>query len=121
MNTPKPCKLIIAGGRDFFDYNVFEKHVSLLTSNIEVDEIVNGGAKGADELGRWYAKKNNIPLKIFYAKWIALGKKAGPIRNEEMAQYATHAIIFWDGNSRGSKSMIDMCKKYNIAYRVVRI
>jgi hypothetical protein len=36
-----------------------------------------------------------------------------------MAKYATHAAIFWDGSSRGTASMIKLCKTYNLKYRVV--
>jgi hypothetical protein len=51
--------------------------------------------------------------------WDLFGKKAGYMRNEEMAKVADAAIIFWDGKSKGSKHMIDISKKYNLKLRIV--
>ena len=83
-------------------------------------EIVSGCSKGADKLGERYAQNKNISIKHFPAKWNLYGKKAGFLRNEEMAKYATHAIIFWDQQSKGSKLMIDLCETYNLIYKVVK-
>ncbi len=62
-------------------------------------------AKGADELGRAWALSLGIPLKKFYADWDKYGKRAGPIRNKQMAEYADAAIILWDGKSKGSMNL----------------
>lgn len=106
-------KLIIAGGRDFTDVNriiralkkVIIKHGK---NNIEV---VSGGARGADKAGEVAARKLGLKVKQFPAKWEKYGKSAGYRRNEEMADYATHVVAFWDGKSRGTKHMIDIAKK----------
>ena len=71
--------------------------------------IISGGAKGADWLGEQFAKNHNIPLFVFKANWDKYGKMAGPIRNREMAKYATHLIVFIANDSKGSKDM------YNVA------
>lgn len=69
-------------------------------------------------LGENYAKERGYGIKRFPADW-SLGKKAGPIRNAQMADYATHCICFWDNKSRGTKSMIDLAKRKNLNLRVV--
>lgn len=114
-------KLIVAGGRDFNDYNVLTTELNDLLSNLEESsiEIVCGMARGADSLGERYAKENHIPIKYFPANWNAHGKSAGYIRNEEMARYSTHLIAFWDGKSKGTKHMIDLARKYNLIVEVV--
>jgi len=81
-------------------------------------EIVSGGAKGADQLGEQYAKENNYNLRIFPADWDKYGKKAGYIRNEEMAKYADACVCFWDGKSKGTKMMIELAKKYKLKTRL---
>ena len=117
-------KLIIAGGRDFNDYQLLQ----LETQRFLVEQgfnpsqliIVSGNAKGADSLGEEFAEKYNFPIATYPADWNKNGKAAGPIRNEEMANFATHAIIFWDSISRGSKNMIETARKYNLIYKIVK-
>lgn len=102
-------KTIIAGGRDYRlsddDYAFLESEVANIT------EVVCGGAHGADEYGRQWARINGIPVKMFPADWKSHGRAAGPIRNRQMAEYADRLIAFWDGKSRGTKSMIDEATK----------
>lgn len=81
-------------------------------------EIVSGGAKGADRLGEKYAKENNYKVKKFIPDW-EKGKSAGMVRNIEMLKYSSHALVFWDGVSKGSKQAIDNAKKYNVKLRVI--
>jgi hypothetical protein len=50
-----------------------------------------------------------------------LGKSAGYIRNDEMAQYADMLIAFWDGTSKGTKHMIDLANKRGIKVVVIDI
>lgn len=69
--------------------------------------------RGADRIGEQYAKENGLKKTIFKAEWGKYGRAAGPIRNEEMAKIADCVICFWDGKSAGTKSMINLAKKYN--------
>ena len=62
-----------------------------LINTIDPVEIISGHAPGADTLGEKFAKAYGYPLKIFLAEWNKYGKAAGPIRNEEMAKYASEA------------------------------
>jgi len=76
-----------------------------------ITEVVCGEAKGVDLLGKILAAKANIPIKSFPADWEKYGKRAGYIRNEEMANYAEALIAVWDGKSSGTKMMIDIARK----------
>jgi len=112
-------KVIIAGGRDFSNYDLLlEKCDYYLAEKTNV-EVVSGGAKGSDKLGERYAKERNLPLKIFLADWTSLGKRAGFVRNVEMAEYADALIAFWDGNSKGTKHMIDTAKEKGLPVKVI--
>ena len=74
-------------------------------------EIVSGGAKGVDTDAREYAEKNNIPLKEFLPDYRRYGRGAPLKRNIEIIEYADKVIAFWDGKSKGTKFVIDNCKK----------
>jgi hypothetical protein len=103
-------KVIIAGGRDFIDFQQLETVCNHHLSELKDVEIVSGMANGADKLGERYAKKYNLPVKRFPAKWKTNGKSAGHIRNKEMADYSNMLIAFWDKQSAGTGNMIELAK-----------
>lgn len=112
-------KIIVAGSREFNNYELVCEILNKAKWTCN-DEIISGTANGADSLGERYAIENGISLKRFPADWNRYGKKAGYIRNKEMADYCTGAIIFWNGISRGSKNMIDIMKKSGKPYKVIK-
>lgn len=119
-------RIIVAGSRTFSNYSMLEKkcnqvikemskefvnEVGTLEEYLNNIVIVSGRARGADVLGEKYATQYNFEVSTFPAKWDTLGKKAGMIRNEEMAEYASQGqlgvlVAFWDGMSKGTSQMI---------------
>ncbi len=113
-------RLIVAGGRNFSDYSLLKEKLNYFLKNVETEiEIVSGTANGADELGERYANENGYALKRFPADWSTHKKKAGYIRNRQMAEYGTHCVCFWDGKSSGTKIMIELCKEKELPHRIV--
>lgn len=104
-------KVIIAGLRTFQDYEVMKKTIE--ESCFKITEVVCGCALGADSLGEHWAIKNKIPVSRFPAEWNKYGRKAGPIRNQEMAEYGDALIAIWDGESRGTGDMVRRMKNVN--------
>jgi hypothetical protein len=98
-------KVIIAGSRSIEDYKLVVD--SIKSSGYTITEVVSGCAVGPDRLGERWALANNIPIKEMPADFGKYGKSAGPRRNKEMAEYADAAIIIWDGESRGTRNMIE--------------
>ena len=113
-------KVIIAGGRDFIDYNTLKKYCDYILSNKTDIEIVCGMARGADLLGKRYAEEKKYKIAEFPADWDNFGKSAGYKRNVEMALYSDAAIIFWNGESKGTKHMIDISKKHDLQLKIYR-
>jgi hypothetical protein len=113
-------KIIVAGSRDFNDYLLVKYTILPFTSKLEDVEIVSGGAKGADRLGEILANDNKYKLKIFPADWDKYGKSAGYKRNKQMAEYADALVAFWDGESKGTKMMIELAKQMNLKVKVVK-
>lgn len=105
-------KTIIAGSRGITDYKLICEAIT--KSGFTITEIVSGAARGVDRLGEEYGRKRNIRIKLFPAKWDVYGKSAGYRRNEDMAAYAETLIAIWDGESKGTKHMIDMAKKQGL-------
>lgn len=116
-------KIIIAGGRDFKNYNLLERKMNAILArrlkNLETITIVSGGARGADYFGERYAGDYNFLIEHFKANWDAYGKSAGYRRNTTMAAHSDALVAFWDGQSKGTKHMIDIMRKLNKPVRVI--
>jgi YspA, cpYpsA-related SLOG family len=113
-------KVIIAGSRNFNNYELLKEKCDKILSEQKDVEIVCGMAKGADLLGKQYQEEKGYQLKEFPAEWDKFGKSAGYIRNEEMAKYSDSLIAFWDGKSKGTKHMIDLAEKYKLKIRIIK-
>ena len=114
-------RVIIAGGRDFNDYQLLEQKMDTFLSNIsEGITIVCGLARGADTLGERYAKERGYPINYYPANWSTYGKTAGYLRNEQMALNADALVAFWDGHSKGTQHMIHLAQTHNLKTRIVR-
>ena len=68
--------------------------------------FVSGGCRGADSLGERYAAENGFETEIYPAVWGKYGRAAGPKRNKKIAEISDYIICFWDGKSRGTKSLL---------------
>lgn len=78
-----------------------------------VTEIVSGGARGIDTCAREYAEKNRIKLTEFLPQYEKYGRSAPLKRNLQIIDYADLVLAFWYGNSKGTKYVIEQCKKQN--------
>ena len=101
---------------------MLKRTMDKLLINKQDDEIavVCGEARGADTLGRRYAEENGYQVLSFPANWDKYGKRAGYIRNAEMAENADALVVFWDGKSRGTKNMIELASNKGIPIRIRR-
>jgi len=111
-------KIIIAGGRDFNDYQKLKDACDYYLKNQSNVEIVSGTANGADKLGEKYAEERGYPVKKFPADWNLHKKAAGYLRNAEMAEYSDALIAFWNG-SKGTGHMIDLANKHGLKVRII--
>lgn len=110
-------RVIVAGSRSFNDYKLLES--ILLKFDLNELVIVCGECRGADKLGRQFAEEHGLPILSFPANWDKYKKRAGYLRNIEMAENADRLLAFWDGVSPGTKHMIDIAAKKNIKTKVV--
>ena len=79
-----------------------------------VTEIVSGGAKGIDTCARNYALAHELELTEFLPEYEKYGRGAPLRRNITIIESSDLVLAFWDGKSRGTKYVIDNCKKRNI-------
>ena len=87
-------RVIIAGGRDFDDYEYMSTKLNELfkdpnTFNNKTIKVISGMAR------------KSAPF-------------AGFLRNNDMLSIATHLIAFWDRKSNGTKHMIEIAQMKGI-------
>lgn len=128
--------ILIAGGRDFQNYDLLKIKCDEILKNITQDiTIISGHANGADKLGEDYADEKGYKKDLYPAKWSDLeavpckikynsyGKPysslAGFNRNRDMIEVADIVICFWDGKSRGTKDIINLTKKKNKRLEII--
>ena len=112
-------KVIIAGSRDLTDYTLVERAIQ--ASGFSITEVVSGGCRGVDLLGEEWAKQHHVPVKRFLADWGRLGKSAGPLRNQQMAEYADALIALKLPISKGTQDMITRAKQQKLKVYVVAV
>ena len=112
-------RVIIAGGRDFENYEYMCEKLNDLfynSTNFEKRDIkiISGMAKGADTFAIRYADEHNLTKILFPANWKLYPRATSFLRNEDMLSIATHLIAFWDGKSSGTKHTIDIAQEKGI-------
>lgn len=85
----------------------------------DIDELVSGGAKGIDTCAREYADTHNIPITEYLPEYNRYGRAAPIKRNLTIINSVDMVIAFYDGKSRGTKFVIEQCKKHNKPYKVI--
>lgn len=122
----KGMAIIIAGSREFNDYELLKRVCDMYTNDRNDVTIISGGARGADKLGEDYSIERNFKLLRIEAEWNEYGRSAGYRRNCDMAITANNyidrmCVAFSIDNSRGTNHMINICKRYHIPCLKVEI
>lgn len=103
-------RVIIAGGRAFFDRLAIAEAID--ASGFTITELVCGGARGADLTAALIIHARDLPIRLFPADWDTFGKAAGAIRNRQMAQYADALIAMPGGD--GTADMILQASRHKL-------
>jgi len=117
-------KIIIVGSRTITDYSILisalqEAMVSLreTAGNLSSPasnsfEIVSGGARGVDTLAKKYATECGYKFTEMKPQYKNNNDRGAPLRrNIDIANYGDILIAIWDGNSKGTKHIIEYMQK----------
>ena len=106
-------KLAIIGSRTIKIIDI-EKYIPE-----NVCEIVSGGAVGVDTCAAEYARGHGIKLVEFLPQYEIYGRGAPIKRNKEIVDHADKILVFWDGKSKGTLSVIKYAEKVGKACEIV--
>lgn len=99
-------RVLICGGRHFNLVNEVHSTLSSIQRKYHIEEICEGGATGADDLGKLWALSQNIPVRTFDANWMLYGNQAGSIRNSKMLrEFKPNFAVAFPGGA-GTADMI---------------
>jgi len=111
-------RVIIAGSRTIRHYaRVCD---AVRQSGFAISRVISGLAPGVDSLAVRYAKEHGLSCDGFPAQWSRWGRTAGYRRNVEMAQHADALIAIWDGQSPGTRHMIEVAKARSLRIFVLK-
>ena len=107
-------RVIIAGGSTFDSLDYMNKCLNYMKEDIEV--VISGRGWGADKLAETFACQHGIDLELFPANWGRYGEDAGYVRWSKVfsSQGVDKAILFWDGQSDGTKTLKILSEEYDI-------
>ena len=116
-------RLLVCGSRTITDKNwiysqiesYWYEHLACYSDPI----MIEGAARGVDLIAKAYAVENDWKVEEYPADWEKHGRDAGYIRNDIMVKAADEVLILWDGERRGTKNDINLCKKYNKPHKIV--
>ena len=97
-------KIAIVGSRNITDCDI-SAYVA------DADEIVSGGADGVDTCAAEYARARGIKLTEFLPEYKLYGRAAPIVRNKLIVDYADKVLVFWNGSSKGTLSVIKYAQK----------
>ena len=115
--------ILVSGSRDFHSKALV---LDVMRQSFRAgDCLIHGCARGVDSWAEEAARSAGVPVSRRPADWDRYGKRAGMLRNtamlaETLAAPSYLVLIFWDGQSHGTKHMIDACQARGAAYSVVR-
>lgn len=83
-------KLLITGSRKCVesDYTKFEEFLNnlIVEEDLDVTEMIHGGAKGADQFADRWSKVRMIPVRVFRPNYDHYGNRAPLVRNDVMIE-----------------------------------
>lgn len=115
--------VVVGGCRHFNDYDLVRQQLDIILQPYLAlgITVLSGHCSGVDLLAERYAEERGYPIERHAADWARYGRAARPIRNEQMVVRADCVIAFWDGKSRGTKSLISYAQKHGKELHIITI
>ena len=64
-----------------------------------------------DRCAAEYARSKGLKLTEFLPEYAHYGRAAPIVRNKQIVDHADKLLVFWNGASRGTRSVIEYSKK----------
>lgn len=101
-------RVLVCGGRNYFSRPTVYKTLDALQPQPTL--LICGGAAGADCLAADWATFRQVRREFYYADWEALGRAAGPIRNQKMLDEGKPDLVVAFPGGAGTADMVRRAK-----------
>ncbi len=112
--------LVVSGSRGYHRDEFLPKldEAIRLSGFKPITRVIHGANMGSvDRLAKLWARQHNVPDEGIIADWdeaerLGIPKKAmGPLRNGKLEKRGECLVALWDGESPGTKDMIDKMRR----------
>lgn len=107
-------RVLVCGGRDYRDHERVNAVLTKLHREVGIDLIIQGGARGADELAFGWARAYGVPDEQYDADWENQGSFAGPARNTRMLNEGKPDLVIAFPGGRGTADMVRKARKAGV-------
>lgn len=90
-------RVIVCGGRHYFNAKRLFRVLDDAHAADKITVIVHGDAGGCDGLAKQWANSRGVPHESHPANWQRYGRRAGPMRNQEMVNAGADDLIAFPG------------------------
>lgn len=105
-------RVLICGGREFNDMKAVSREMAKVRDWYGgISCVIEGGARGADYLGKLWAEREGIPVFECRANWNRFGKRAGHVRNGWMIEHGKPDVVVAFPGGRGTENMLAQAAK----------
>jgi hypothetical protein len=137
MRTVRDMKVLVCGGRFYgkepnwgeVPVHARERaqreatHIRSVLSAFHAGQpiarLIEGGADGADEIARLWAREERVVNITYKAEWGRHGKAAGPIRNERMLEEERPDVVIAFPGGAGTAHMVKIARAAGVEVLVI--
>jgi len=99
-------RVLVTGGRDYDNALDVERALNMVYARHGAPIVIHGGASGADTLAAKWAERLGVPQRVHLADWRRHGRKAGPLRNQQMLDDEKPQLVLAFPGGRGTADMV---------------
>ena len=110
-----PERVMVCGSRSWNDYAWVSRVLGGLPASAV---LMHGGAGGADEIAHDVARDYEMAVEVYSPDRARPSPQRYHERNDEMLSKADHVIAFWDGKSRGTRSVIKKAVQRGLPHEI---
>lgn len=107
-------RVLVCGGRDYSDEEKVNDTLDRINTETAITCVVEGRARGADNLAKKWADGRRIRCEGFPALWRSYGQSAGPIRNKQMLEEGKPDLVVAFPGGKGTANMVKLAKEAGI-------
>jgi SLOG family YspA-like protein len=115
-------RVLVCGGRDFNDSELMISVLDRLHTENLFTVLIHGNARGADTIADSWASRRGIPREPYgvpQGEWDKIGKKAGPLRNQQMLEEGKPDLVVAFPGGGGTKDMVRRAVKAGVSIHEV--